>query len=165
MSGDSGRLTPYFGPGRKQADQKYCPACGTILHGSAASCTACGAIQSGNFGMVPAGAVSGHQIPNHVFCRGCGQPGHQTAPSCPHCGALQRGTSADDSSGEKSRTAAACLALILGGFGAHKFYLGEVGLGILYLMFSWTFIPAVIGLIEGIVFLTMSETRFSRKYG
>ena len=40
------------------------------------------------------------------------------------------------------------LALFLGGLGAHKFYMGETGLGILYLLFFWTGIPAIIGLIE-----------------
>jgi TM2 domain-containing membrane protein YozV len=65
----------------------------------------------------------------------------------------------------KNRVAAAFLALMLGGVGAHKFYLGEVGLGILYLLFCWTFIPALIGLIEGLTYLFMSDERFARKYG
>jgi TM2 domain-containing membrane protein YozV len=40
------------------------------------------------------------------------------------------------------------LALFLGGFGAHHFYLGRVGLGILYLCFSWTGITWILGFIE-----------------
>jgi TM2 domain-containing membrane protein YozV len=40
------------------------------------------------------------------------------------------------------------LALFLGGFGIHHFYLGRVGLGILYLCFCWTGIPAILGFIE-----------------
>jgi TM2 domain-containing membrane protein YozV len=40
------------------------------------------------------------------------------------------------------------LALFLGCFGIHHFYLGRVGLGILYCLFSWTGIPAVLGFIE-----------------
>ena len=40
------------------------------------------------------------------------------------------------------------LALFLGGFGAHHFYLRRTGLGILYLCFSWSGIPSLIGLIE-----------------
>ena len=35
------------------------------------------------------------------------------------------------------------LALFLGCFGVHHFYLGRVGLGILYCCFCWTGIPAV----------------------
>lgn len=40
------------------------------------------------------------------------------------------------------------LALLLGNFGAHHFYLGRTGLGILYLCFFWTGIPAIIGFVE-----------------
>ena len=40
------------------------------------------------------------------------------------------------------------LALFLGGLGAHRFYLGQTGLGILYVVFVWTFIPAIAALIE-----------------
>lgn len=40
------------------------------------------------------------------------------------------------------------LALFLGSFGLHHFYLHRNGLGILYLVFSWTGIPALLGFIE-----------------
>jgi TM2 domain-containing membrane protein YozV len=40
------------------------------------------------------------------------------------------------------------LALFLGTFGAHHFYLRRTGLGILYLCFFWTGIPAIVGFIE-----------------
>jgi TM2 domain-containing membrane protein YozV len=43
------------------------------------------------------------------------------------------------------------LALLLGGLGIHKFYAGHIGLGILYLLFCWTGIPAVIALVEFIL--------------
>lgn len=43
------------------------------------------------------------------------------------------------------------LAMLLGGLGGHKFYSGKIGVGILYLLFCWTYIPAAIGLIEGII--------------
>lgn len=46
------------------------------------------------------------------------------------------------------------LALLLGGFGAHKFYSGKTGLGILYIVFCWTFIPATVALVEAIIALT-----------
>ena len=39
-------------------------------------------------------------------------------------------------------------ALCLGGFGAHHFYLGRIGLGILYVCFFWTFIPVIVALVE-----------------
>jgi TM2 domain-containing membrane protein YozV len=40
------------------------------------------------------------------------------------------------------------LALFLGTFGAHHFYLRRTGLGILYLCFFWSGIPSILGLIE-----------------
>jgi len=40
------------------------------------------------------------------------------------------------------------LAVFLGNFGLHHFYLRRTGLGVLYLLFSWTGIPAILGLIE-----------------
>jgi TM2 domain-containing membrane protein YozV len=40
------------------------------------------------------------------------------------------------------------LALFLGSLGLHHFYLRRTGLGILYLCFFWTGIPAILGFIE-----------------
>lgn len=64
----------------------------------------------------------------------------------------------------KSKTTAIVLCFFLGGFGIHRFYLGQTGLGILYLIFFWTFIPAFIALIDFIGFLLMSEETFNQKY-
>lgn len=64
----------------------------------------------------------------------------------------------------KSKSTAAVLAFFLGGFGAHKFYLRQTGLGILYLIFCWTWIPSIIALIEFIVLLCTSEENFDQKY-
>jgi TM2 domain-containing membrane protein YozV len=40
------------------------------------------------------------------------------------------------------------LALFLGSFGIHHFYLRRNGMGVLYLIFSWTGIPAIVGFVE-----------------
>src|SRR5579863_7679874 len=40
------------------------------------------------------------------------------------------------------------LALFLGSFGIHHFYLRRTGLGILYCCFCWTGIPAMLGFFE-----------------
>lgn len=64
----------------------------------------------------------------------------------------------------KSKVAAGLLAIFLGGLGIHKFYLGKVGMGILYLCFCWTWIPEIIGLIEGIIYLTSNDHNFQVKY-
>lgn len=66
--------------------------------------------------------------------------------------------------GGKSKTIAGILAIFLGAFGAHHFYLRRTGLGILYLIFFWTWIPSFIAFIEGIVYLCMSDREFDQKY-
>lgn len=45
------------------------------------------------------------------------------------------------------------LALFLGGIGVHKFYSGFSGKGIMYLVFSWTLIPAIIAFFTSIMTL------------
>ena len=49
---------------------------------------------------------------------------------------------------EKDEVAGVLLALFLGSFGLHHFYLRRMGLGTLYLVFFWTGIPGLLGLIE-----------------
>lgn len=51
---------------------------------------------------------------------------------------------------KKTPSTAVLLALFLGGLGVHKFYMGQTGLGILYLLFCWTYIPAILGVIEAL---------------
>jgi TM2 domain-containing membrane protein YozV len=65
----------------------------------------------------------------------------------------------------KSRSVAVLLAMLLGGLGLHKFYLDSPGWGVIYLLFCWTFIPAIIGFFEGITYLSMSDQVFQEKYG
>ena len=42
-------------------------------------------------------------------------------------------------------------AILVGGLGIHKFLAGRWVLGIIYILFCWTFIPALVALIEGIM--------------
>ena len=65
----------------------------------------------------------------------------------------------------KSKGVTILLALFLGGFGIHKFYLDQAFWGILYLLFCWTFIPAIISLFEIIILLFMNESEFNRRFG
>jgi len=90
-------------------------------------------------------------------CIGCAKELHITATSCPHCGASQR------SGRYKSKTIAAIFAFLLGGFGAHRFYLGQWW-GIFYLLFFWTLIPGLIAFIECIVFLASNSIKWDEKY-
>ena len=55
----------------------------------------------------------------------------------------------------KNRTTALLLTLFLGGIGAHQYYMGKVGLGILYTCFFWTFIPSIVAFVE--LFLIMKR--------
>ncbi len=64
----------------------------------------------------------------------------------------------------KSKIAAGLLGIFLGGLGIHKFYMGKVGMGILYLLFCWTGIPSLVGFIEGIIYLASNEHNFCIKH-
>lgn len=64
----------------------------------------------------------------------------------------------------KSKTTAGILALLLGGIGIHRFYLGEGSKGLLYLLFCWTLIPLVVSIFDAIIFFGESETAWNAKY-
>jgi TM2 domain-containing membrane protein YozV len=64
----------------------------------------------------------------------------------------------------KQKSITCIFTFLLGGLGAHKFYLGSYGWGILYLILCWTYIPAVTAFIEGILFLCMDKEEFDLKY-
>ena len=61
---------------------------------------------------------------------------------------------------EKRKNEAGVLAIVLGGLGVHKFYLGKYGKGLLYVAFCWTLIPAVLSIAEGIHYLTETQEQF-----
>ncbi|SEF49948.1 TM2 domain-containing membrane protein YozV [Halpernia humi] len=65
---------------------------------------------------------------------------------------------------KKNKITATLLALFFGGFGFHKFYLGLTKLGVIYLLFCWTFIPAIIAFFEFLILAFMSESKFNMKY-
>ena len=64
----------------------------------------------------------------------------------------------------KNKTTAAILAFFLGVIGVNPFYLGQGGLGLHYLIFRWTFIPAITAFVNFIIFQTMVENKFNTKY-
>jgi len=64
---------------------------------------------------------------------------------------------------DKSKTVAGLLGILLGGLGAHKFYMGQTGMGILYLLLCWTYIPEIVGFIEGIIYLCGTDEEFWNK--
>ena len=98
------------------------------------------------------------------YCTECGAVIRKAAEICPKCGVRQAPVLIAYSSG-RNRVAAALFAILLGGLGIHKFYLGRIGQGVIYVLFFWTFLPALVALIEGIVYLTMTDAEFAAKYG
>lgn len=73
-----------------------------------------------------------------------------------------------------SKVVAALFAIFLGAFGIHKFYMGKTNWGIAYLLTSTiggcitcgmaTMAVGVVGLVEGIIFLSASDADFQTKY-
>lgn|SRR5574338_459286 len=119
---------------------------------------------------------------NLVYCRDCGEMIKAAAEICPKCGCRQNhhnvAVSAQNPTIQniiqntnsqtgpmlrryraKSRGVTALLAIFLGTFGIHRFYLGQM-LGILYLLTCVTGLPTVVSIIEGLYFLCMSDDEF-----
>lgn len=94
------------------------------------------------------------------YCTNCGESIDDKAVICPKCGVAQPSAIGT----EKNKLVAALLAIFLGGFGIHKFYLNRPVQGIIYLLLCWTFIPALAGFIEGIIYLCTSDQNFALKY-
>lgn len=69
-----------------------------------------------------------------------------------------------------SKVAAGICGILLGGFGVHKFILGYTGTGLIMLLISVLTcgigygVMHIIGLIEGIVYLTKTDEEFVRTY-
>lgn len=129
-----------------------CQACSTEINGKLV-CSQCSAaaVQQTTIG------------PNDRYCKSCGAIINKDAEICPKCGVRQ--IPVPTVSSGKSRVVAAILALFLGNIGAHKFYLGKTGEGLVYLCFFWTGIPWLIAIVEAIIYLTMSDAEFEAKYG
>ena len=90
------------------------------------------------------------------YCQSCGELIKISAEVCPGCGARQKGMI--------NKAALLLLTFFLGGLGVHKFYTGRNLQGILYILFCWTGIPALISLIEFINYAFTSSERLNEKY-
>lgn len=140
-------------------EEKYCLSCGAGIVPDAEICPECGVSQA----KLPSSGGEGRSA-DEKYCTSCGDVVNRDAEICPECGVRQTVGTSPGGDSDKDQVAAGLLAILLGGVGAHKFYLDETKMGVVYLCFSWTFIPAIIGLIEGIMYLTKSEEEFQRKY-
>ncbi len=64
----------------------------------------------------------------------------------------------------RDKNVAGILALFLGWVGIHRFYLGQVGLGILYAVFFWFPLIWLVSLIDAIALFSMNQEKFDGKY-
>ena len=101
--------------------------------------------------------------PQQKYCSSCAAILDARAEICPKCGIRQ--AAPPPRGDERNKLVAGLLAIFVGGFGVHKFYLKRIGWGMVYLLFCWTFIPAIVAFIEGIVYLAMDDAKFHAKYG
>jgi TM2 domain-containing membrane protein YozV len=66
--------------------------------------------------------------------------------------------------GAEKKIVAGILGILLGGLGIHKFYLGYIKEGIIQILLSFVCVGGIIGLIEGIIYLTKSDEDFVNTY-
>lgn len=107
-----------------------------------------------------------------VICINCGVPPRAEKKFCYKCGAtsnanqalcLSCGVTLGRAPGEKSKPIVTLLGIFLGGLGAHKFYMGSWGWGIVYLATCWLYVPFVVAVIEWIRYILMTDDEFAVK--
>ncbi|RKZ11031.1 hypothetical protein DRQ25_00800 [Candidatus Fermentibacteria bacterium] len=64
----------------------------------------------------------------------------------------------------RNKTVAMLLALFLGAFGVQRFYVGQIGIGVLLCVFFWTGIPSVIAIVDIIRWAGVKQEDFEKKY-
>jgi TM2 domain-containing membrane protein YozV len=130
----------------------HCRNCGEMIDEKAVVCVHCG---------VPPKKES-------KYCNNCGIETNENQSICTKCGVALSGAS-----GEKSKIVAGVFAILLGGFGAHKFYLGYTVEGVITIAVFWlgmillaipTAIMGVVVLIEGVIYLLKSDYEFQQTY-
>lgn len=144
-------------------NQKYCVECGESIRSHAAICPKCGVAQNEAFDRP------------QKHCHDCGSLIQGKATVCPECGVEQGGigdSARDANDVSTNRIAAGVCGILLGALGIHKFILGYTSSGIIMLLVSilgfcfygWL-VMHVIGIIEGITYLTMTDKDFKRVHG
>lgn len=133
----------------------FCRNCGKEVPENAEVCVNCG--------MKP--------LMGKKFCQNCGAETKENQEVCTKCGVKLKSSMGK---GAKSKLVAGLLGIFLGYLGIHKFYLGYPVPGIVMLLVSIiggivtlgvvTGIMGLIGLIEGIVYLTKSDEDFDELY-
>ena len=120
------------------------------------------------------------------YCTKCGAVNDETAQYCVSCQApltpvsgYQPMQSVNQGSGAMTdwkalgadkKVLAGVLGIVVGAFGIHKFVLGYTTEGVIMLLITvlscgiLAIIPSVIGIVEGIIYLTKSDEEFVRTY-
>ena len=100
-----------------------------------------------------------------MFCPKCGADA-ENSKFCPNCGAAVESQPftqnnnyqySNPKAKKVNKVAYGIIAILLGDLGIHRFYAGRILSGIIYLLFCWTAIPGILGLIEGIVALCRND--------
>ena len=100
-------------------------------------------------------------------CSECGQKIDLSVTNCPLChdaDGLEALAGIDPQIKVKNQKRAVWFSVLLGGLGVHKFYLGQHLEGSLYLLFSWTLVPMIIGWFDAIRTSKMSRFSFEQRY-
>ncbi len=136
---------------------KYCHACAANIDAHAPVCPNCGVQQQG-----PAAPYPGQQYPNQPY------PGQY--PNQPYPGQYPAPVDPAYQQAVGNKIAAGLCGILIGAFGIHKFLLGFTNAGVVMLLVSlltcgFGAIPmGIIGLIEGIIYLTKSDQEFYQIY-
>lgn len=127
---------------------KLCPSCGNAAALDAAVCVRCGHTFQTQFSVPPPPPGGWSPYPRSGYS---GQP----------------------FVGTHSKIAAGLFAILLGGLGVHRFYLGDIAGGFLFLVGSIlglflcgipSMVLGVIALVQGILYLVASDAEFHQKY-
>lgn len=144
----------------------YCQKCGTNIPDGESKCPGCGSLRDG-----------------FVYCKHCGEPIDKDCVVCPKCGKQVKeaggsqpnivinNTNQNQNQNKnfvgagmgrlRNKWVALALCILLGFFGAHKFYEGRIGMGILYL---FTFGLFGIGWIVDIISLAFKPNPYVVPY-
>ena len=132
----------------------FCTKCGTQNEDLSPNCTNCGATLP-LIGSRPTEARSDYAPPFDPY-----------QPIQPPSAMYAQTPSKDwQREGADKKIIVGICAILLGGFGVHKFILGYTNEGIIQLVLGLCFgIGTIIGIIEGIIYLTKSDEEFVRTY-
>ena len=133
----------------------FCTKCGSQNEDSSQNCSQCG-VTLPLIGNRPAEPRTGYAPPY--------EPAYQPIQP-PSAMYAQPGGKDWQREGADKKIIVGICAILLGGFGVHKFILGYTNEGIIQLVLGLCFgIGGIIGIIEGIIYLTKSDEEFVRTY-